>query len=231
MIRAILLDKDGTLTDFRATWQDWLPGTLQDLAQETGADPARLGEVIGFDMTTGRIQAGALFVTATGWDTAAAMAPEIGWPTERLSRWLAVRFRAVPQVPVTPVAPFLAALQARGLSLGVLTNADEAEAVHHLEQMEALPHLQRVIGCDSGYGPKPEPAGALAFADDLGLNPAEIAIVGDGLTDMGAARNAGMIAVAVLTGALERAALAPHADVVLRDITDLPAWLDARAIA
>ncbi|MEM7642733.1 MAG: HAD family hydrolase [Pseudomonadota bacterium] len=231
MVRAILLDKDGTLTDFRATWERWLPGALRDLARESGADPGRLGDAIGFDLARGRIRSGALFVTATGRQTAAAMAAEAGWPADRLSSWLAVRFRAVPQVAVTPAGPFLATLQGRGLTLGVLTNADEAEAIHHLGQLGALPYLARVIGCDSGYGPKPDPAGALAFADDLGLDPAEIAIVGDGMTDMGAARAAGMVAVAVLTGALDRSDLAPHADVVLEDVTGLPAWLDARATA
>ncbi|MEM8825165.1 MAG: HAD family hydrolase [Pseudomonadota bacterium] len=229
MIRAILLDKDGTLTDFRATWERWLPGILAELAGAAGVEPERVGDAIGFDLDAGRIRAGAVFVTGTGAQTAEAMAQALDWPPERIARWLAPRFRVAQQVPVTPVGPLLAALRGRGLVLGVLTNADEAEARHHLDGMGASPHLARVIGCDSGYGAKPDPAGALAFADDLAVDPAEIALVGDGMTDMGAARGAGMLAVGVLTGTLDRAALAPHADVVLEDVTALPGWLDRRA--
>jgi phosphoglycolate phosphatase len=56
-------------------------------------------------------------------------------------------------------------------------------------------------------------------------------VVGDGMTDMRAAAAAGMRAVAVLTGTLDRAALAPWAEAVLDDAGALPAWLDAQGVA
>jgi phosphoglycolate phosphatase len=60
----------------------------------------------------------------------------------------------------------------------------------------------------------------------MNLAPEAVLVVGDGLTDMRAARGAGMRAVAVLTGAMDEAGLAPHAEAVLADIAALPAWLD-----
>ena len=48
----------------------------------------------------------------------------------------------------------------------------------------------------------------------------------DVLVDAG--RAAGMKCVAVLTGIAEAAELAPHADVVLPDISHLGAWIDAQ---
>ncbi|MEM7490486.1 MAG: HAD family hydrolase [Pseudomonadota bacterium] len=228
MIRAILFDKDGTLTDFRATWERWLGGTLRELAAATGTDAADLGDAIGYDMAADRIRPGGMFVTAPGHHSSAALAPLVGWPVARMDEWLGGRIMTVPQVPVVPAGPLLADLAARGLRLGVLTNAEEAEAAHSLAALGATPYLDRVIGSDSGYGAKPDPRGARAFAEGFGLDPGEVAMVGDGMTDMAAARGAGLVAVGVLTGTLDRAALAPHAEAVLDSVAELPAWLDAR---
>jgi phosphoglycolate phosphatase len=52
-------------------------------------------------------------------------------------------------------------------------------------------------------------------------------MVGDSLHDLDAGRAAGMRTVAVLTGIADRAALAPHADVVLGHIGELPDWIAA----
>ena len=65
----------------------------------------------------------------------------------------------------------------------------------------------------------------LAFAEDQRLEPARCVMVGDSCHDLEAGRRAGMATVAVLTGVAERAELAPLADVVLADISHLPAWL------
>ena len=58
--------------------------------------------------------------------------------------------------------------------------------------------------------------------------PQQVAMVGDSLHDLNAARAAGSVAVAVLSGPARRAVLAPHADVVLDSIADVPAWSQAR---
>ncbi|WGH78943.1 HAD family hydrolase [Jannaschia ovalis] len=231
MIRAILFDKDGTLTDFRRTWEAWIPGTIRALARATRTDAALLAEIFGVDLAAGRIRPDGRFVTATHHETVDLLAPATGWSPEALAAWWDAATLSVEQVPVTPLDPFLAGLRRRGLALGVITNAVEAEAHYQLAGLGAAPHLDRVIACDSGFGAKPDPAGARDFAARLGLDPAHVALVGDGLTDMGAARGAGMLALGVTTGTLDAAALAPHADHVLPDITALPAWLDARAAA
>jgi phosphoglycolate phosphatase len=72
----------------------------------------------------------------------------------------------------------------------------------------------------------------LAFADHCGLAPDEVALVGDSLHDLEAARAAGAVAIAVLTGRTGLAArpeLEPHADHVIESIADLPDLLDRLA--
>ncbi|WP_299649302.1 HAD family hydrolase [uncultured Jannaschia sp.] len=230
MIRAILFDKDGTLTDFRATWEAWMPETIYALARASGADPAEIAESYGYDLQGGRIAADGLFVTATGDTVARAVGKRIGWPADRLAAWLAPRQAAVEQVAVPGLADLLGRLKRAGLALGVLTNADAAEAQAQLSRLQLAPHLDRIIGCDSGYGAKPDPAGAAAFADELGLKRETVVLVGDGLTDMAAARGAGLRAVAVLTGTLDRTRLAEHAEAVLPDVTHLPQWLATQGV-
>lgn len=230
VIRAILFDKDGTLTDFRATWEPWMASMIRDLAKASGAEAEAVADGFGFDLTTDTIPATARFVTAPGYVTVNSVAGSIGWPPARLSSWLAPRSSQVEQVVVPGAVETLAALSATGLPLGVLTNADEAEAMRHLGHMGATPHLHRVIGHDSGFGAKPDPRGAADFADRLGLPRDEVLLVGDGFTDMDAAQGAGLVAVGVLTGTLDRAALAPRARAVLPDLTHVPDWLQAEGL-
>ena len=50
-------------------------------------------------------------------------------------------------------------------------------------------------------------------------------MVGDSLHDLQSGRAAGMVTIAVLTGVADTSELAPFADVVLPDISHIPAWL------
>ncbi|UWQ17083.1 HAD family hydrolase [Jannaschia sp. M317] len=229
-IRAILFDKDGTLTDFRRTWQGAIPKALADLSDASGVPVGALAQALGFDLLRGRFLGTSLFVTGTDGQMTAAFARLTGWPQARVRSHWAQALSGVEQIPAAPLAPLLAGLRARGLKLGVLTNAQSAEAHASLTKMGAMPHLDRVIGCDSGFAPKPDPAGAAAFADDLGLARAEVVMVGDGMTDLLAARNAGLRAVAVTTGTLDAAALRPHAEVVLTSVAALPDWLSQQEL-
>jgi phosphoglycolate phosphatase len=55
-------------------------------------------------------------------------------------------------------------------------------------------------------------------------------MVGDSTHDLHAGRAAGMRTIGVLTGAAVAAQLSPFADVVLRDIGEIPAWLAAQTL-
>jgi phosphoglycolate phosphatase len=114
------------------------------------------------------------------------------------------------------------------LKLGLATNDTEAPARAHLAGAGVLDLFDFVAGCDSGWGGKPAPGQLLAFAGRVGVDPARSVMVGDSLHDLHAGRDAGMKRAAVLTGIAEAAELAPHADVVLPDISHLAAWIDAQ---
>ena len=224
MIRAILFDKDGTLTDFRATWTGWMAGIVAELARDAGVPQRDVGQAFGYDVARRRILPDGLFVTAPGDVTAAAVAEAIGWDAGTAAAWLAIRSHAVPQVAVPGAAATLMHLAAAGLPLGVLTNAVAVEAERSLAALGLRGAIGRVIACDSGFGAKPDPRGAADFADRLGVARDEVLLVGDGLADLAAARGAGLRAVAVLTGTQTALALR-EAEAVLPDVSHLPAWL------
>jgi phosphoglycolate phosphatase len=229
MIDAILFDKDGTLFDFEASWADWAHGLIAELA---GGDPrvcAALAEVSGFDMAARRFAPESPIIAGTFEEVSALFLPFLPGTTgaELVARVNAMAAGAR-MVPVAPLGPLLSGLRARGLVLGVATNAAELEAASHLEAAGIAAAFDFVAGCDSGHGAKPGPGMCLAYAAAFGLEPARVLMVGDSLHDLHAGRAAGMRVLGVLTGMATEADLAPHADAVLPHIGHLPDWLAAQ---
>ena len=83
------------------------------------------------------------------------------------------------------------------------------------------------VACaDDGIPNKPAPDPVLAFAKFADVAPAEIAVVGDTVNDLAAARAAGALAIGVLSGPTDGALLEPLADVILPSVAELEAWID-----
>lgn len=228
MIRGLVFDKDGTLFDFRRSWGDWALRLLDTLAQDP-AHLARLAASIGYDPATRSFQPDSPVIAATAADIAAALLPHLpGQSLAQVQHSINTAAATATMVEAVPLRPLLEALRARGLAIGLATNDTEAPAEAHLAAHGLRDLFDFVAGYDSGHGAKPGPGQLLAFARATGLPPTQVAMIGDSLHDLEAARAAGMIRVAVLTGIAEAEDLAPHADVVLADIGGLPGWLDQR---
>ena len=225
MIDGLLFDKDGTLFDFRVSWGRWAQGFLAQMASDAD-HAARLGRAIGYDLATGSFAPDSPVIAATAADIAAALVRELPCITVAdLTDRIDASAAQAPMSEAVPLRPLLSALRDRGLRLGVATNDSEAPARQHLANHGITDCFDFISGYDSGYGPKPGPGMCLAFASQLGLQPARVAMVGDSRHDLEAGRAAGMRTVAVLTGVARREELQPHADVVLADIGAIPDWL------
>ncbi|MBD3788280.1 MAG: HAD family hydrolase, partial [Sphingomonadales bacterium] len=214
-IAAVLFDKDGTLFDFNATWAAWAAGMLEALAGGDAGLAARLAEAIGFDPQGPAFRAGSVVIAGTVAEVAARLVPHLpGRDAAGLIAELDAAAAVAPQVAAVPLEACLGGLRARGLRLGVATNDSEASARAHLTQAGVLAQFEFIAGYDSGHGAKPGPGQLLAFAAALGVAPGAVAMVGDSLHDLRAARAAGMRAVAVLSGPAGAEVLGPAADVV-----------------
>ena len=229
MIGGILFDKDGTLFDFQKSWSAWAVEILTELA---GGDMNRAGDLgrrIGFDMPAKCFDPGSPAIAGTPAETAALLQPALeGWDEVSLIQKLNAAAESAPMFEAVPLAPLFAALKGMGMTLGMATNDSEAAALEHLRLAGVIDSFDFVAGYDSGHGAKPDPGMCLAFAEDFGLPSAEIAMVGDSVHDLEAGRAAGMATVGVLTGVAGNDDLAPLADEVLKDIGELPGWLDGR---
>jgi phosphoglycolate phosphatase len=227
MISAILFDKDGTLFDFQVSWSAWAMTFLREAASGDEARAAHLGNVLGFDWHAARFREDSCVIAGTDDDIVAALEPELpGVSRAELKMRIALAAAEAPQSEAVPLAPFLDALKARGLKVGVATNDTEATARAHLSAADILDRFDFISGADSGHGAKPGPGMCLAFANAIGLSPAEVLMVGDSLHDLHAGRAAGMRTLGVLTGVAGAEVLAPHADYMLPDIGGLERLLD-----
>ena len=224
----VIFDKDGTLFDFRRSWGAWAAGLIGTLAED--ADHAdRLAEAIGYDRLGGGFRPDSPVIAATAEDIAACLLPELPQFSQRqLSARINALAEAATMTEAVPLRPTLAALRARGLSLGLATNDSEAPARAHLAAHGVADLFDFISGYDSGHGAKPGPGMCLAFLRVTGADPSRVVMVGDSRHDLMAGRAAGLLTVAVLTGIARAEELAPLADAVLPDIGALGAWIDAR---
>lgn len=227
-IRGIVFDKDGTLYDFTATWGWW---TRQMLDQEAGGDAhlaRRLADALGYDRDTDTFRPGSVVIAETTGIVADHML-EVLPPQAKvdLVRRMDARAQDVPHIESVPLKALMAELRGMGLRLGIATNDSEAPAREHLARSGITDAFDFVAGFDSGHGGKPAPGQLLAFCAATGLKPTECLMVGDSVHDLTAGRAAGMRTVGVLTGVAGADELAPHADVVLGNIGELPRWLTA----
>jgi phosphoglycolate phosphatase len=231
-IKAILFDKDGTLVDFERTWGPALQMVLQDFADGRRADYERLAAISGFIESELRFLPDSIFVShpvgvwGPLWAQALGRQADPGFMAEidkRLCAATTFHLQAIGEP-----AKLMAELAAGGYRLGMLSNDSEVAVHAHVGKLGIDPFLQFAAGCDSGFGAKPDPGQVLAFAKAVGVDPSQIAVVGDTVLDFTAARAAGAVAVGVLSGPATAEQLSPHADVVLASAADVVAWLVAQ---
>lgn len=232
-IKGILLDKDGTLIDFDATWG---PAAYEVMRTLAAGDPDRFAALVAAShyvlderrfLPSSPLLAGSSASYGPLWAEALGRAPgrELYAEMDELFRYWGLESLS----PIGRPAEVAAALVERGYVVGIATNDAELSARDQARALALEPYLDFVAGYDSGFGGKPDPGMVLGFAERHGLEPGEVALVGDTLHDLHAARGAGAVAIAVLTGPRGGAAwpdLKPSADFVLPSIAELPALLD-----
>ncbi len=227
IIEAVIFDKDGTLFDFRATWEAWARSFLLGITNQNLERAVFVGEQIGFDLATNTFQRDSIVIAHPVAEIAHALVPHLPeYTVDVVLDRLNSEAENVPQVEAVALVPFLEILQARSLKLGVATNDAEAPARIHLKSAGVLGHFDFIAGFDSGHGAKPAPGQLLAFATAMDIAPDRVVMVGDSAHDLLAGQAAGMQTIGVLTGIAEADDLAPYADAVLPDIGHLPDWIE-----
>ncbi|MCK8780720.1 HAD family hydrolase [Rhizobium sp. NTR19] len=224
-IAGILFDKDGTLLLYDESWGP----VNREAARIAAAGDADLEPQLlfaaGMDPVSGHTRADSLFAAGNAAEIAeglvAAGSPlAVGELTQLLDE-LFVRATEF-SVAVTDLAALFASLKARGFKIGIASSDNEQSIRQTAIRFGIIDMVDFIAGYDSGHGVKPEPGMILGFCQATGLQPSQVAMVGDNNHDMhmGAAAGAGL-KVAVLTGTGSRETLSAASDICLDDITGL----------
>ncbi len=224
-ISGILFDKDGTLLDYV---KSWVPVNYEVARIAANGDEElsrTLLRACGMDPETGHVLPDSLLAAGNTVEIATGMvAAGAPFTVEGLTAKLDGLFASSSDyaVPVTDLAAFFAGLHAKGYRLGVASSDNERSIRQTAKRFGFEDYLHYVAGYDSGYGVKPEPGMVLGFCAATGLEPHEVAVVGDNNHDLHMGRNAGAgLTVAVLTGTGSPASLSAASDFCLNDITEL----------
>lgn len=230
MLRGIIFDKDGTLFSFSETWGAWCERLVTSLA---GNDPTlqqTLAVAIGYDTKSKAFKAGSAVVSASADETTAILADLL--PAMSVAQVEKVGLDVLNDLPLSPVTELrtlFSTLKRAGYKLGLATNDYEYAASEHLTRCDVIDQLDFICGFDSGFGSKPEPGMIEAFCSTTGLSAREVIMVGDSTHDLLAGKAAGVgLNIGVLTGPASREELTHYADVVLNDISELPAQIERR---
>ena len=186
-LKALVFDMDGTILD-----------TLPDLTRITNMALAEMG-------FPARSQEEVLAFVGNGAELLIAQAtPADASDVQRertLRRWREIYLERGDALtrPFPGVADALRKLRARGLKTAVLSNKFDA-AVRRLAEK----HYPGLFDIARGEIPpiprKPDPTSLLQICDKLGLEPSDVAYVGDTSVDVAVARNAGTFAIGVSWG-------------------------------
>jgi phosphoglycolate phosphatase len=207
--RAVAFDLDGTLIDSRAD----IAAACNHTLAWAGRKPLPVETISGFVGDGAR----SLLAQAFGIPTTA---PEL---EALFGEWQ--RYYLAHPVVHTRLMPgaerALASFAERAIPLALITNKARSVASAILDALDLARCFRAVYG--GGDGPlKPSPAPVFRVAEQLGLNPQDLWLVGDGVQDIAAARAAGACAIAVVGGFHDAARLrAAEPDAVFRDLDEL----------
>jgi phosphoglycolate phosphatase len=219
VIDLVALDMAGTTIDDHGS----VYVALRRSVEETGATvaPADLQTWMGTDKTEA---IGALMRLGGGNPTTDSVAAAF----ERFHAILAELYRDEPPVALPGVEDALRTLRDRGVKIALTTGFDDDVALPILEALgwsvggDGL--LDAVVTTSNVPSGRPAPylihhAMELAGVTDV----RRVLAAGDTAVDVQAARNAGVYAVGVLSGALSRAELEAHEhDAILDSVADIP---------
>lgn len=116
----------------------------------------------------------------------------------------------VASAPYPGIPELLNGLAGRGIRMSVFSNKPHAITDACVRGLLPGWKFEVVLGHKEGAPKKPDPSGALAIADRMGLRPDEFLYLGDTGTDMETARRAGMRPIGALWGFRTREELQAH---------------------
>ena len=210
----IVFDLDGTLID---TAPD-LIGSLNGVLAEQGLPPVALSDARHL------VGQGAKAMIERGFALAGAALPA-GKVSALFERFIEIYLGRIAQESVMfdELENTLDLLTAEGAALAVCTNKRTDLSMALLDALDLTARFVAVVGPDRAPAPKPDPRHLLTAIQAAGGEAARALMVGDSLSDVLAAKAAGVPVAVVSFGYTETPARDLGADVLIDHFTELPA--------
>ena len=229
---AILFDKDGTLLDFDSFWVAVSRKAVEEVLTELGRTDIPVSEFLtAFGVHDGVTDLDSVLCKGTYEQLGQIMHGILAGHGCHISCDEAVKLAVkaynanADAGHIRPTCPNLAevltALKKQNKKLAVVTTDNEEITRKCLKKL-GIAHLFDKIYTDDGKTPpKPDPYCANDFSSRTGVKKEHMVMVGDTMTDVRFARNSGIAVVGVAKTDHNRAALAPYADAVITDVSEL----------
>jgi phosphoglycolate phosphatase len=190
-IQAIIFDKDGTLEDSGAYLRNLaqqransidivVPGAGEPLLKAFGVnhnilDPAGL-QAVASRTENQIVAAGYIAAQGKGWARAMDIARKAFIAADDV-------LRSTPASMFPGCLEKIQALASAGIKLGIVSAATTSQVTRFAEYHSLQPYFQVLLGSDLNFA-KPDPRLFQYACDELGVNPAQTLMIGDGAGDM-----------------------------------------------
>ncbi|WDF50553.1 HAD family hydrolase [Paenibacillus sp. KACC 21273] len=236
-IKAVLLDKDGTLLDFNRMWGFWTDKVIrlfhfrladhgcsisqEDIPHIWGTIHDEQGHMIDYDargpLAMGTMDEVYAVLIWHGYRAGLSWAVSKAIVHGCIQEANLAMEHARPAYPLLGVREFLDQCREKGIRLGVVTADDTDSARKHLEWMGMVDYFEVIVGNDRVLQGKPFADMILLACEELGITPDQTAVIGDTNGDMQMARAADCaIAIGIGTGVASQSA-----DAVIFSFTQL----------
>lgn len=229
---AVIFDKDGTLIDFDAFWVSLSDAALKDMLKQLNQDENLTAELLdAFGVHNGVTDVNGVLCKGT-YAQMAQIVHDIlishGCPVPREEIepiMLAAYNRNFSAGDVKPTCPdlreTLETLKSQNKKLAVVTTDNRDITLFCLGQLGVAHLFDKIYTDDGVLPPKPQPDSALDFCACAGLNRENVVMVGDTMTDLSFARNAGLKMVGLAKTEENRQIFLDNADAIVRNVSDL----------
>lgn len=235
-IEAIIFDKDGTLIDFDAFWVAVSAKALQDVLKTLHREDISVEEILSaLGVRDGITDIDGVLCKGTYKQIGEIVhkilkEKNFDLPCAEIEKLVIDAYnRYVGAGEIKPTCPdlkeVLTWLKQRNIKLAVITTDNDFITLQCLKKLGVEELFDKIYTDDGNTPTKPNPYCALDFCKICDVNKERVLMVGDTLTDMNFAKNAGITAIGLAKSNRNKEMLAPFADIVLSRISDLPMLL------
>ncbi len=225
---AIIFDKDGTLLDFDAFWVTVSIKAVEDVLARFGYKEISVCEILAaFGVHDGVTDMNSVLCKGT-YEQLGGIFYDIlqqhggDMPRDEATKALIEAYnRNADAGDIRPTCPDLALvlkqLKNQNKKLAVVTTDNPQITRKCLEKLGVAEFFDRIYTDDGQTPTKPDPYCVFDFCECTHVEKDRVVMVGDTMTDVRFAKNAGIAVIGIAKNDLSKQILAPHADAVITD--------------